>query len=141
MISPKTCNLNDGLERPTPTLPANSAMAIVASAFALINGIPEISLTEKIHPVFKTGVIENNWPCAPSKESELSSSTFKNIGLPVCPINAIEGMVVIPVVPICAWLNTNLPLIPTPPLTTSAPVFTDVDAVEELTTNWPALGL
>ena len=37
-------------------------MAIVASAFALINGIPEISLTEKIQPVFKTGVIENNWP-------------------------------------------------------------------------------
>ena len=43
---PDTCNLKAGLESPIPTLPANSAIETVASAFALIKGTPEISLTE-----------------------------------------------------------------------------------------------
>ena len=62
----------------------------------------------------------------------LSSSTLRLIGFPVEPIKAIVGGDAIPVVPNCAELKTNLPLIPTPPFTTNAPVFTDVEAVEEL---------
>ena len=49
-----------GCDKPIPTLPANSAIAIVASALALINGIPDISFTENIQPVFRIGDIENN---------------------------------------------------------------------------------
>ena len=56
-------------------------------------------------------------------------------------MKAIVGGDAIPVVPNCAELKTNFPLIPTPPFTTRAPVLTDVDAVEELINTCPTLGL
>ena len=101
---PKTCNLKAGLESPIPTLPANSAIETVASAFALIKGTPEISLTENIYPVFRTGLIENNCPCEPENANVLSSKTLNFIGSPFVPINVIVGVLETPVLPIRAVL-------------------------------------
>ena len=57
---PFTCNLYWGLVRPMPTLPLNSAIPTVPSAFILKLGIPEISDTLNIVPEDILFVIENN---------------------------------------------------------------------------------
>ena len=50
LISPLTSSLYSGFTVPTPTLPENSAIPTVPSASILKDGIPDISLTEKIVP-------------------------------------------------------------------------------------------
>ena len=50
LISPLTSSLYNGLTVPTPTLPEYSAIPTVPSASILKDGIPDISLTEKIVP-------------------------------------------------------------------------------------------
>ena len=70
-------------------------------------GKPDISLTEKISPDDKLLSIANKDPDEPSNESELSDKTDNVIGLPVVPINAIVGLVAMPVEPICAELKDN----------------------------------
>jgi hypothetical protein len=88
---PFTCNLYCGLVRPMPTLPLNSAIPTVPSAFILKLGIPEISDTLNIVPEDMLLLMENNCPDVPSKESELSSKTFNVIGAFVCPVKTILG--------------------------------------------------
>ena len=99
-----TCNLYAGLDIPIPIFPANSPIATVPSALALINGIPEISPTLKIHPVERLLFMPNNFPDVPSNCKPLSARTVSVIGLPVVPINAMVGLIGIPVYPIAALL-------------------------------------
>ena len=80
-----------------PIFPANSPIATVPSALALINGRPDISPTLKIHPVERLLLMPNNFPDVPSNCNPLSERTVKVIGLPVVPINAIVGLDAIPV--------------------------------------------
>ena len=72
---PLVWNLNVGLVSPIPTFPVNSAIPTVPSAFILKDGIPDISLIEKIYPVERTLLIENNCPADPSNDRVLSSKT------------------------------------------------------------------
>ena len=73
---------------------ANSAIAIVPSAFARIIGRPEISPTLKIQPDERLLFIPNSLPDVPSQRSELSERTVRVIGADVVlPINAIDGLV------------------------------------------------
>jgi hypothetical protein len=95
-------------------LPANSPIATVPSAFARNNGRPEMSFTANIQPDDKLLFIENNCPELPSKESELSARTDNVIGEFVAPINAIDGIIVVPADPRVAWLKNNLPLVELP---------------------------
>ena len=88
-----------------PTFPANSPIATVPSALARNKGRPDISFTANIQPEDRLLFIENNCPELPSKESELSASTDNVIGEFVVPINAIEGMTVVPAEPNVAWLK------------------------------------
>jgi hypothetical protein len=106
---PTTCNLNTAFERPIPTLPPYSPIATFKSAFVLKIGSPEISLMENIQPVDKLLLMENNCPELPSKESELSGNTLNVIGEFVAPINAIEGITVVPADPKVACEKYNLP--------------------------------
>jgi hypothetical protein len=64
----------------------------VPFALALIIGIPDISLTEKIVPEDKLLLIENNCPELPSNDNVLSASTDNVIGLLFCPTNIIDGI-------------------------------------------------
>ena len=59
-MSPATCNLYDGFDKPIPTLPANSPIATVPSALARNKGSPDMSFTAKIQPDDKLLLIENN---------------------------------------------------------------------------------
>ena len=61
-VCPLTSNLYPGLVVPIPKLPPNSFEVILAFAFALKRGIPEISPTVKTYPVFKSGLMVSNWP-------------------------------------------------------------------------------
>ena len=73
---------------------ANSAIAIVPSAFARIIGRPEISPTLKIQPDERLLFIPNSLPDVPSQRSELSERIVRVIGADVVlPINAIDGLV------------------------------------------------
>ena len=73
---------------------ANSAIAIVPSAFARIIGRPDISPTLKIQPDERLLLIPNNFPELPSQSRELSERTVSVIGATlVLPINAIDGFV------------------------------------------------
>ena len=73
---------------------ANSAIAIVPSAFARIIGRPEISPTLKIQPDERLSFIPNSLPDVPSQRSELSERIVRVIGADVVlPINAIDGLV------------------------------------------------
>ena len=72
-------------------------------------GKPEISLTEKIVPEDRLLLIENNWPDEPSNDNVLSAKIDNVIGLFVCPINAIDGITVVPATPNVAWLKYNSP--------------------------------
>jgi hypothetical protein len=75
-------------------LAANSAIAIVPSAFARIIGRPDISPTLKIQPEERLLFMPNNFPDVPSNNSELSERTVRVIGAAVVlPINAIDGLV------------------------------------------------
>ena len=84
------------------------------SALARNNGRPDISFTANIQPVDKLLFIENNCPELPSKESELSARTDNVIGEFVAPMNAIEGITVVPADPNVAWLKNNLPVVEFP---------------------------
>jgi len=59
---PATSNLEPGLVVPIPKLPPNSLEVTLAFAFALNNGMPEISPTVKTYPVFKSGLIDKSCP-------------------------------------------------------------------------------
>jgi hypothetical protein len=71
----------------------------VPSALARNNGRPDISFTANIQPEDRLLFMENNCPELPTKESELSASTDNVIGEFVAPINAIEGISVVPADP------------------------------------------
>ena len=60
LISPPTLNFDCGDCKPMPTFPENSAIPTVPSASTLKDGIPEISLTEKIVPVVTAFDTENS---------------------------------------------------------------------------------
>jgi hypothetical protein len=80
---------------PIPTKPENSAIPTVPSACTLKDGIPDISLIEKIYPEDKLLFTENSCPDDPSNDMVLSSRTYSVIGALVDPVNAILGREVV----------------------------------------------
>jgi hypothetical protein len=68
-IEPFTCIISVllSVDVPTRILPENSANLIVPSSSTSIDGIPEMSLTEKIVPV-SVSVRENSCPDVPSND-------------------------------------------------------------------------
>ena len=63
-----------------------------------------MSFTENIVPEDKLLLIENNCPELPSNDKVLSDNTESVIGLLFCPINEIDGITVVPAIPIVDWV-------------------------------------